>query len=112
MKPSEIAKICHEVNRGLCFGLGDYSQTSWEVAPDWQKDSAMDGVEAILRGAITKPEDSHENWLQAKHAEGWKWGAVKDPDKKEHPCMVAFDELPPEQQLKDTLFFATVQALR
>jgi len=42
---------------------------------------------------------------------GWKYGAVKDADKKEHPCFVPYEELPKEQQAKDHLFKATVSAL-
>jgi hypothetical protein len=46
-----------------------------------------------------------------KLADGWKYGPVKYPEKKEHPCMVPFAELPKEQQLKDALFRHIVPAL-
>jgi len=42
------------------------------------------------------PEKSHESWMKVKEIDGWKWGPVKDPEKKEHPCMVPFSELPKE----------------
>jgi hypothetical protein len=36
---------------------------------------------------------------------------VKNPDAKEHPCFVPYDELPAEQRTKDYLFQAVVRAL-
>ena len=41
----------------------------------------------------------------------WTYGEVKDPAKKEHPCLVAFEALPKEQQAKDYIFKAVVDAL-
>jgi len=57
------------------------------------------------------PALSHESWLKEKSDSGWKFGPVKDAEKKEHPCMVPFEALPPEQQMKDILFAAIVRAL-
>lgn len=56
------------------------------------------------------PSDSHENWLKQKMAEGWVYGPIKDPEKKEHPCCVPYEELPPEQKIKDTIFIDIVHA--
>lgn len=111
MKQEEIARVCHEVNRAYCEALGDFSQPSWENAPDWQKESAMLGVELHLPG-IAGPEESHVSWLDQKVRDGWKYGPIKDPDKKEHPCCVPFVELPVEQQAKDFIFRAVVHALK
>ena len=54
---------------------------------------------------------SHESWMREKLEAGWIYGPVKDPDVKQHPCLVPFDELPVEQQMKDVLFIAVVRAL-
>ena len=110
MTPQQIAKIVHEANRAYCETIGDTSQVSFEQAPDWPRESAVNGVEGILTGAITRPEQSHESWLAEKERTGWKFGPVKDAEKKEHPCFVPYDQLPPEQQAKDAIFFAIVQA--
>src|SRR5437879_1359495 len=40
----QVAKICHEANRAYCETIGDNSQPTWEKAPQWQKDSAINGV--------------------------------------------------------------------
>lgn len=105
------AKAAHEVNRAYCEACGDYSQPEWADAPLWQQHSAISGVEQILRDTSTTPEQSHEGWLKIKAAEGWKYGPVKDPDKKEHPCFVPYAELPAQQRIKDTLFGTVVRAV-
>lgn len=105
------AAAAHEANRVLCLALGDTSQPSWADAPDWQKSSAIRGVEMILNNPSTTPEQSHEGWLSVKAAEGWKYGPVKNPAIKEHPCFVPYSELPAEQRLKDEMFGIVVRAV-
>lgn len=106
-----IARVCHEVNKAYCESMGDLSQVSWEQAPDWQKESARVGV-LMHMGGDFGPEASHNSWRTQKFNDGWRWGPVKDAEKKEHPCMVDFADLPKEQQAKDFLFRAVVHALR
>lgn len=106
-----IAKTCHEANKALCEGLGDMSQVPWNEAPQWQKGSAIDGVRFNIRHPRAPASASHDNWLRDKKEAGWKYGAIKDPEKKEHPCFVPFKELPKEQQVKDHLFKSIVAAL-
>lgn len=104
----ELARLAHEINRAYCASLGDTSQPSWDDAPQWQKDSAIKGVQFHLENPNAKPEDSHNSWLEQKRAEGWTYGAVKDAEKKEHPCFVPYDMLPTSQKSKDFLFIAVV----
>lgn len=111
MNAEQIAKVCHEVNRAYCQALGDDSQPAWEDAPDWQKSSAINGVEYHAAHPEAGPEHSHECWLAEKRAAGWKWGPEKNGNEREHPCMVPFAELPREQQAKDFIFRAVVHAL-
>ena len=108
MKMESLARLAHEVNRIYCRSLGDFSQPSWEQAPEWQKESARKGVQGIVAKNVTSPEDSHRQWLRHKRAEGWRYGPDKDPDKKLHPCMVPYEDLPLDQRIKDELFFTVV----
>ena len=110
MEATEIARVAHEVNRAYCQALGDNSQPTWADAPDWQKESAVNGV-LFHSTSVGGPEASHENWMAQKIADGWTYGPEKNPEKKEHPCMVPFADLPPEQQAKDFIFRAIVHAL-
>lgn len=111
----EIARVCHEANREYCLTLGDTSQNVWTMSPEWQRDSAIAGVafhiEHLDRGEDPAPEASHNSWLEQKRADGWTYGPVKDPEKKQHPCFVPYEQLPLEQRRKDYLFAAIVKAL-
>lgn len=109
MRREDIAKICHQANKAYCEILGDNSQPEWEDAPKWQRDSAIHGVSSHVDSGPITPEQSHEKWLEEKEKDGWKYGPVKDVEKKEHPCFVPYGELPIEQQLKDHLFKAIVE---
>lgn len=106
-----IARVCHEVNRAYCQALGDNSQPAWEEAPEWQRVSARMGVDLHLSGDFG-PEASHIAWMRQKQEEGWVYGSVKNPELKQHPCMVPFADLPREQQAKDFIFRAVVHALK
>lgn len=105
----EAAKIAHEVNRAYCQAIGDNSQPSWEETPEWQKDSAVAGAGFHLTNPDATPEQSHEAWLATKVEDGWKYGDVKDPEAKTHPCFKPYNELPESQRAKDYLFKAVMK---
>lgn len=112
MKTIAIAMMCHAINAAYCKSMGDDSQPTWDDAPDWQKQSAIAGVEMHLANPDATPEQSHESWYAQKEAEGWKYGEVKDIEKKEHPCFLPYEELPDEQKAKDYLFRTTVHLVK
>jgi hypothetical protein len=101
-----IAEMCHEANRAYCAALGDFSQLPWDEAPQWQRESAISGVIHLQSHRDATPEDSHRSWLREKEATGWKYGPVKDVEKKEHPCFVQYNDLPTEQKAKVYIFAA------
>ena len=107
----KIARVAHEANRAWCAANGDLSHLPWDEAPAWQKHSAREGVKAHLKADLT-PRDSHTMWLGQKARDGWVYGPVKNETYKEHPCMVPYDELPPEQRIKDALFSLIVRLFK
>ncbi len=104
MKIETLAAVVHEANRRYCRCIGDDSQPAWEDAPNWQKESAIEGIKAIVRNPDMTPADSHESWFQHKLNDCWTYGIEKDPVTKTHPCMVPYNDLPAEQRHKDRLF--------
>lgn len=104
--PDHVVEACaraaHEVNRVYCISIGDNSQLPWEQAPDWQKESSRRGISVALSGAT--PQKQHEAWMADKSKDGWVYGPVKDADRKTHPCMVPYSELPQAQRRKDDLY--------
>lgn len=114
MNYADAARIAHEVNRAYCESIGDTTQPEWSKAPDWQQTSAINGIRAhwtaLASGRQPSPRESHDAWIAEKFASGWKFGPVKDAEKKEHPCIVPYDELPLIQRAKDMLFVAVAKA--
>jgi hypothetical protein len=106
-----IAKVAHNVNKAYCESIGDMSQPTWENAPDWQKTSAINGVQFHLENDRT-PEESHESWLKQKLEEGWVYGKEKNPELKTHPCIKRYKELPKVQRSKDSLFKSVVDSFK
>jgi hypothetical protein len=104
------ARIAHEVNRAYCNSIGDFSQPGWDDAPDWQKESAIKGVQFHYANPDATPEDSHNSWMEQKRADGWPYGEKKDPEAKTHPAFLPYDQLPQEQRTKDYLFKAVMSA--
>lgn len=111
LKLFAIAMVCHEANRAYCRTLNDLTQMPWDDAPDWQRASAIKGVEFCVANPDAPPSANHESWLEEKRGTGWTYGPVKDAEAKTHPCFVPYHQLPIEQRRKDALFKAIVASL-
>jgi hypothetical protein len=112
MTVEQIALVAHEINRAYCVAIGDTSQTSWDDAPEWQKTSAVNGVNFHLENPNAGADSSHNSWMKEKVDGGWVYGEVKDAEAKTHPCIVPFESLSKEQQAKDYLFRQVVHSLK
>lgn len=106
-----IAKVCHEANRALCAALGDDSQKPWAEAADWQRESAIKGVQFAMDNPDADPSAQHAAWCRDKLAAGWAYGPEKNEAMRQHPCLVAYDLLPVGQKAKDHIFRAIVRAM-
>lgn len=112
MNPDQIARVVHEANRAVQVEQGCPTipvSAHWDDLDAETRASAVDGVIAVQGGA--NPRQSHENWTAFKVEHGWTLGPVKDEDKKEHPLLVPYDDLPESQKVKDDLFGAIVGSL-
>jgi hypothetical protein len=107
----KTAMVCHEANRAYCATIGDDTQKPWHEAEQWQRESAIKGVEFRIAHPEALPSAQHDAWAADKLADGWKYGPVKDPEKKEHPCLVEYGQLPEAQRRKDLLFALIVHAV-
>ena len=105
------ARAAHEANRAYCAALGDESQVPWDDAPRWQRDSALEGVRFLVENPGAPASAQHSAWLEQKRRDGWKFGPKKDAGKREHPCIVPYEELPGSQRAKDAIFQAVVRGV-
>lgn len=111
-KAEIIAPICHAVNKAWCEANGDHTQKHWAEAEEWQRQSAIKGVDFRIANPTAGEDAQHNAWMEDKIKDGWKHGETKDITLKTHPCIVPFNELPEFQQKKDRLFCAIVDALK
>ena len=111
MNKEEIAKVCHNANKAFCESIGDMSQPFWEDAPDWQKESAIRGVELHINNPAADAGASHRSWMDQKLNDGWCYGPEKNPEEKTHPSLVPYENLSVNEQTKDHIFRSVVHAL-
>ena len=43
----------------------------------------------------------HEVWAESRISQGWVYGEQRDDEKKTHPCLVPYEELPEEEKEYD-----------
>jgi hypothetical protein len=112
MKPEEIARVCHEANRAATRIIGDVPvQPEWDAAPEDMKISSIRGVARVLSDPKITSAQLHWEWAREKKQDGWSWGPERDPVKKTHPALIAYEELPEAVKKKDALFRAIIIAL-
>src|SRR5438132_12551944 len=46
-------------------------------------------------------ENAHDIWARQRFQDGWTYGPARDDAKKEHPCLVPYDQLPEEEKEYD-----------
>lgn len=40
----------------------------------------------------------HETWSRKRLLEGWTYGPARDDQKKEHPCLIDYEDLPESEK--------------
>lgn len=43
----------------------------------------------------------HEVWAQTRISQGWTYGEERNDDKKTHPCLIPYEELPESEREYD-----------
>lgn len=57
-------------------------------------------------------EQVHDVWSQGRIAEGWTYGEERNDQKKTHPCLVPYSELPDSEKEYDrATAFATLKLI-
>lgn len=109
----QISEVCHEANRAWTK-VADPSvplQPHWDECPEEMRRSSRAGVAWRLANMDEPSSAGHDEWMRGKLADGWVLGPEKDAEKKTHPALVPYEQLPVESRKKDFLFAAIVMAL-
>lgn len=105
-----IARVCNTVIRNQNKLLGDDSIPEWDKLSEDLKRSNYIGIQYVIDNPEVTPQEIHATWCKTRIDSGWIFGDTKCDIKKTHPCLVSFEELPIEQQIKDELFISTVKS--
>lgn len=109
---TQAAHVAHEANRILqIIQNEDFVSLPWEETEKNIRNSAIDGVEAVLKNPFITPNELHQNWVKFKIADGWVYGEKRDDELKHHPCLIPYEALPENQRNKDAMFQAVVRAV-
>jgi hypothetical protein len=46
-------------------------------------------------------KNAHDTWARQRISEGWHYGVKRNEDKKEHPCLVRYEDLPESEKAFD-----------
>ena len=56
--------------------------------------------------------NAHEIWARQRVADGWRWGPHRDDQRKLHPSLVPYEELPESEKVYDrSAAMETVKAI-
>ena len=75
-----------QTKSGRCATAGAGEKPAWEDAPDWQKNSAVNGVEYHV--AHPRPVRNTATNVGSETRRAGSGGPEKSVNEKEHPCMV------------------------
>jgi len=45
--------------------------------------------------------NAHDVWAEQRFADGWRWGAERNDERREHPMLVPYEDLPESEKLYD-----------
>jgi ryanodine receptor 2 len=57
--------------------------------------------EQVLQLRELLAKNAHDVWARQRLREGWRYGAVRDDARKEHPCLVPYEQLPESEKEYD-----------
>ena len=65
-------------------------------APFDDKDIPIPEELEPLKEALAR--NVHEVWAAGRLAAGWSYGPARNDERKEHPCLIPFEDLPEEEK--------------
>ena len=100
----DIAQECHNKNNELMMMNGEEQNGNWDSLDRHTKFINLKSVIKALENPDLTAKDMHDEWMNNKIADGWKYGDVKDPELKTHPLIIDYDLMKDVDKMKDQIF--------
>lgn len=97
--PAGVLFLWSTVNPVYCSHSDEekgISTGGYQPAPLDTRDVVLDAGLRELLESLAK--QAHEAWAQMRLAEGWRFGPRRDEQRKEHPCLVPYEDLPESEK--------------
>jgi ryanodine receptor 2 len=66
----------------------------------------------VLKLSESLAKNAHNIWASDRIANGWRFGPARDDGRKEHPCLVPYEELPESEKAYDRhIVLGTLKAI-
>lgn len=111
MKIQQIAQLCHESGRLFSKIIGAEAPPDWESLTPDEKAEIIALVDYRIENTNAPFSAQHAKWKDNKIAAGWKFGKIFNEDKKTHPCIIPYDELPINTRRADAIAVAIINAM-
>ena len=98
-------------NMWVSYMMGTGVEVSPVITPA-QRESLLNGIAYRRKYPDATPEEMHANWMKYKLDTGWVWGSYKDENKKMHPDLLPWKDLPLVERNKDLVAFLAFDVAR
>ena len=93
-----VAKCYNLCNNIECLAKGKIDMT-YIPKPADTSDVVLN--DDILELCEMLSKNTHEVWSENRIKEGWVYGAERNDVKKQHPCLISYEELPESEKEYD-----------
>ena len=100
----DIAQECHAKNNELMMMNGEEQRGSWGTLDRHTKFITLKSVIKALENPNLTAKEMHDEWMNNKIEDGWKFGDVKDAELKTHPLIIDFELMNDVDKMKDQNF--------
>ena len=102
----------HAFNLGHQAVAGDDMPAQpWPYLPRSSREVTVAAVARIRHGGVTTARQHHEHWYRTMTGRGYTWGERKDHERKTHPAMLPWKQLPERYREKARMFVLITRGL-
>lgn len=106
----KIARVAHEACRTWAKLNDQPVPPSWDALDASCQAAIIMGVRFSWDGVAVS--ELHNRWVKYMYAQGWKFGPIRDMEKRVSPNLISFEQLPFREQIKDHIFKGVVDTFR